>query len=100
MKTLSEKFVPVIMGKIEQRIKDLANKISVKVEGIKTPEQTFAAKEMIQKVTWVSDVQETGIGEFRVTFAENPLYLANGLAQKGYKITSYRRDMIKVRNQQ
>ncbi len=99
MKNLSDKFIPVAMAKINQRIKDLANKVSVKIEGIKTPEQTFAAKEELLKLTWVSDVTETGIGEFRVTFPENPLYLANGLSQRGYKITSYSRESIRIRYQ-
>lgn len=99
MKNLSEKFVPVIMDKVNKRIKDLANKVTVKFDGIKTPEQTFAAKEMLQKLTWVSDVTEIGIGEFHVTFPENPLYLANGLSQRGYRITAYSREIIKVRYQ-
>lgn len=99
MKNLSEKFVPVIMDKVNKRIKDLANKVTVRFDGIKTPEQTFAAKEMLQKLTWVSDVTEIGIGEFHVTFPENPLYLANGLSQRGYRITAYSREIIKVRYQ-
>ena len=97
IKNLTLQFVPVIMEKINKRIKDLANKITVKIEGIKSPEQTFAAKEIIQKITWVSEVTEVGLGEFSVTFPENPLYLANGLSQKGYRIMTYSRDSIKVR---
>lgn len=97
LKKLAEHAVPVLMDKINLRMKELARKVTVTVADIKTPEETFAARDQLQQITWVSDVEDEGIGRFRVTFPENPLYLANGLTQKGYRIISFSQDAIKVR---
>jgi len=97
LKNLAERTVPVLMDKINLRMKELAHKVSITIAGINTPEETFAARDQLQQITWVSDIEDEGIGRFRVTFPENPLYLANGLTQKGFRIISFSQDAIKVR---
>lgn len=100
LKNLSEKFVPLILEKIQARLNELAGTIVVQVEGVRTPAETFALREQIQKVTWVSKVEERGLGEFVVSYPENPIYLANGLSQKGFKIISYTSEIIRIRPQE
>lgn len=97
LRNLSEQAVPVIMEAVNRRMADLAHKVTVTVEGIGTLEQTAAVRDQLQQITWVGAITEEGIGRFRVTFPENPLYLANGLTQKGYRIISYSPDTIRVR---
>jgi len=99
LKNLSEVFVPIIVEKIHSRLTDIASKVIVIVEGVKDPAETFALREQLQKVTWVTNVEEKGIGEFLVSFPENPIYLANGISQKGFKIVSYTRDIIRIKRQ-
>lgn len=97
LKNLAEKTVPVLMDKINLRMKELAHKVNITIAGINTPEETFAVRDQLQQITWVSDIEDEGIGRFRVTFPENPLYLANGLTQKGFRIISFSQDAIKIR---
>lgn len=99
LKNLSDKAVPIIMEKINQRIKELANKVLVTVEGVKSPEETFNLRDSLQRITWVGTIEDIGLGQFRLTFPENPLYLANGLTQRGFKVVSYSKDAIRVRRQ-
>lgn len=99
LKNLSERFVPLILEKIQTRLNEIAGTTIVQVEGVGTPAETFALREQIQKVTWVSKVEERGLGEFVVSYPENPLYLANGLSQKGFKIISYSNEIIRIRQQ-
>ncbi|MDU0459184.1 MAG: hypothetical protein RW306_10695 [Geobacteraceae bacterium] len=99
LKNLSEKFVPNIIEKIHSRLNDIASKVTIEVEGVKDPAETFELRDQIQKVTWVTKVEEKGIGEFMVSYPENPIYLANGLSQKGFRIISYTRELIKIRRQ-
>lgn len=99
LKNLSEKFVPIIIDKIHSRLNDIASKVTIEVEGVKDPAETFELRDQIQKVTWVTKVEEKGIGEFMVSYPENPIYLANGLSQKGFRIVSYTRELIKIRRQ-
>lgn len=97
LKNLAELFVPAIMEKIHARLNEIAGKINVTIEGVKDPAETFALREELQRVTWVTNVEEKGIGEFLISFPENPIYLANGISQKGFKIVSYTRDAIRIK---
>lgn len=99
LKNLSEKFVPIIIDKIHSRLNEIASKVTIEVEGVKDPAETFDLRDQIQKVTWVAKVEEKGIGEFLVSYPENPIYLANGLSQKGFRIVSYTKELIKIRRQ-
>lgn len=97
LKNLAEQIVPVLVAKVDQRMAELANKITVLVEGVTTPQETFAVRDLVRQITWVGAIEEVGVGRLRVTFPENPLYLANGLTQKGFRIISYSPGMIQVR---
>lgn len=99
LKNLSETFIPIIIEKIQYRLNDIANKVVVEFEGVKDPAETFALRDQIQSITWVTKVEERGIGNFWVSYPENPIYLANGLSQKGFKINSYTKEIIRVRQQ-
>lgn len=99
MRELSERAVPIIMAKVDQRMQDLAHKVTISIDGIKTPEETFNARDTLQRITWVATVEDTGLGQFLVSYPENPLYLANGLSQRGYQIIKYSKDAIRVRRQ-
>ncbi|HIJ81846.1 MAG TPA: hypothetical protein HPP76_09070 [Desulfuromonadales bacterium] len=97
LKNVAEKFIPIIVAKINSRLSELSNKVNVRIEGIKTPSETFTLREQLQKVSWVTKVEEVGLGEFAVSFPENSIYLASGMTQKGFKILSFNRDSIKAR---
>lgn len=96
LKALAEKVVPNILEKIHSRMKEISSKVTVKVQGVKSPSEVFALRDILQKIAWVTDVEDVGIGEFRITFPENPIYLANGLSQKGFRIVKYNADTITV----
>ncbi len=97
LKNLAEVSVPSIMDKIKQRMSDLAHTVTVTVEGVTTPDETFAVRDILQQITWVNEIKEEGIGRFSVAYPENSLYLANGLIQKGYAVTRYSDNEIRVR---
>lgn len=97
LKNLSEKFLPMIVDRIHARLSDISGKVFVKITDVKDPAETFDLRDQLQKVTWVKTVEEKGLGEFWVSFSENPIYLANGLSQKGFRIVSYTRDLITVK---
>lgn len=99
LKNLSERAIPVIMLQIDQRMKELAHKVAVTVDGVKTPAETFTIRDTLQRITWVGTVEETGLGRFQVSYPENPLYLANSLTQRGFKIIRYSKEEIRVRRQ-
>ncbi|MGE3549110.1 MAG: hypothetical protein AB7I29_04325, partial [Geobacter sp.] len=61
--------------------------------------ETFAIRDTLQRITWVAGVEDLGLGQFRVSYPENPLYLANSLTQRGFRIVSYSKDAIRVRRQ-
>lgn len=97
LKNLAERAIPPIMAKIDQRMRELSNKVTVTVEGIVSPDETFAVRDTLQRITWVAGVEEVSLGRFRVSYPENPLYLANGLTQRGFRILSFTKDTIRVR---
>ena len=100
MRELSDKFIPIIEEKIQARIADISNKVRVKVVGVKDPSETFSIRDLLQQIPWVSGVEEASMDEFQVSFPDNPIYLANSLIRKGFKIISYSRDAIRVRKPQ
>jgi len=99
LRNLAELAVPVIMTKVDQRIRELAAKVTVTVEGINSPDETFALRDTLQRITWVAGVEDLGLGQFRISYPENPLYLANSLTQRGFRIVNYTKDAIRVRRQ-
>lgn len=90
LRDLSENLTPVILDKIGKYIKGAAKKVDVRVSGISQLSDNFAVKEVLQNTAWVTDVEEKGLGEFKVGYTENPIYLANSICQKGkFKLEHY-----------
>jgi hypothetical protein len=89
LKDLSEKLTPVVLDKVGQYIKGIARKVQVKVDGVTDLNTNFEVKDMLQNIAWVSNVEEKGIGEFLVSYPENPIYLANSLSQKGFHVVKF-----------
>jgi hypothetical protein len=83
LKELAEKTGPVILDKVGSYIKGVAKKIEVKVDGVTEVSDSFAVKEVLQNLAWVTKVEERGLGEFVVSYPENPVYLASSISQKG-----------------
>lgn len=82
-KDLADKAGPVIIEKISQYIKGVAKKINVKFEGVNDLNTNFEVKGILQNIAWVTNVDEKGMGEFIVSYPENPVYLANSIGQRG-----------------
>ncbi len=82
MKDVAKKLTPVILEKLGQHIKGIAKKIHVKVQGISDLNTNFEVKDILQHLAWVVDVEEKAIGEFIVSYPENPIYLANSISQR------------------
>lgn len=82
MKDLSQKMTPIVLEKLGQYIKGVAKKIQVKVDGIADINSNFEVKDVLQHLSWVTNVEEKGLGEFVVSYPENTIYLANSIAQK------------------
>lgn len=89
-KDLADKAGPVILEKIGQYIKGVSKKINVKFEDVVDLNTNFELKGMLQNTAWVSSVEEKGMGEFIVSYSENPVYLANSITQRGdFKIKNF-----------
>jgi hypothetical protein len=97
LKTVAEKLTPVILDKVSKYIKGVARKINVKVDGVSDVTANFAVKDILQNISWVTGVEEKGLGEFIVSYPENIVYLANSIEQKGgfkvKKFTQYQMDI-------
>lgn len=90
LKALGEKFAPKMLDKVSEYIKGLSKKVRVKVAGVSDLPGNFEVKDALQNIAWVTSVEEKGVGEFVVSYPENPVYLANSIAQKGgFKIDSF-----------
>jgi len=83
MEDLVEKLSPRILDKAHQFIQGNVKKVRVKVNGVRDLDTNSEVKGALQNTVWVTGVDETGMGEFTVSYPENPLYLANSLHQKG-----------------
>jgi len=56
LKDLSDKLYPIILDKVGKYIQGVTKKISVKVSGLKDVGENFSVKEVLQNITWVTDV--------------------------------------------
>ena len=98
MKDLAEKLTPVILDKIGKHIKGVTKKVEVKVQGITELSDNFAVKDVLQNIAWVTNVEEKGLGEFDVSYPENPIYLANSISQKGgFRVESFTPTAIRLK---
>lgn len=97
-KDLADKAGPVIMEKISQYIKGVSKKIHVKFEGVNDLNTNFEVKGILQNTAWVTNVDEKGMGEFIVSYPENPVYLANSISQRGnFKVKNFSTYSITVK---
>ena len=83
MKDLSAKLTPVVLDKVGHYIKGIAKKVQIKVGGVNDVNTNFEVKDILQNIAWVTNVEEKGLGEFTLSYPENPIYLANSITQKG-----------------
>jgi len=83
MKDLSQKLIPTVLDKVSQYIKGIAKKVNVRVNGVTDLNANFEVKDVLQHLSWVTNVDEKGLGEFIVSYPENTIYLANSISQKG-----------------
>jgi hypothetical protein len=94
---LAENVIPAILLKVEQHLQGVSKKVAIRVNGISELSDNFAVKEVLQNLAWVTSVDEKGLGEFSVSYPENPIYLANSLRQKGcFRIEAFTPDSITV----
>lgn len=83
LKSLAEKMAPAVIDKVSRYIKGVSRRISVDVEGVNDVSTSLSVKEVLQQISWVTSVEEKGLGEFIVSYPENSIYLANSIEQKG-----------------
>jgi peptidyl-tRNA hydrolase len=86
---LSEKFAPSVLEKVANNLQSASKKVTIKVKGISELSENFAVKELLQNIAWVTHVEQRGLGEFAVSYPENPIYLANSISQKGFHVDSF-----------
>ena len=97
LKDVTEKLTPVVLAKVGKHVKGVAKKVEVKVANITQLSENFAAKEVLQNIAWVTNVEDKGVGEFYVSYPENTIYLANSLSQKGnFKVVSFTQHLIEL----
>ncbi len=90
LKNIAEKLTPVVLEKISKYIKGVSRKINVKVVGITDVTANFAIKDILQNTSWVTSVEEKGLGDFIVSYPENTIYLANSVEQRGsFKVRKF-----------
>lgn len=90
LKKIAEKFSPLVLEKIAKYIKGVARKVNVKVDGVTDVTANFAIKDILQNTSWVTAVEEKGLGEFTVSYPENSIYLANSIEQRGgFKVKKF-----------
>ena len=94
---LAQNVIPAILQKVEQHLQGVSKKVAIRVNGITELSDNFAVKDVLQNLAWVTSVDEQGLGEFSVSYPENPIYLANSMRQKGcFRIEAFTPDSITV----
>jgi hypothetical protein len=90
MESLAAKLSPVILDKIASFIRGNVKKVAIRINGVSDIDTNQDIKGMLQKIVWVTEVEEKRMGEFVVGYPENSLYLANSLRQKGrFKVVDF-----------
>ena len=90
LKNIADKFITVVLEKISKYIRGISRKINVKVDGISDVSANFAIKDILQNTSWVTSVEENGLGNFTVSYPENSIYLANSIEQRGgFKVKKF-----------
>ncbi len=100
LEDLAEKFAPVLLEKMSEHMIGVAKKVNVKVLGVTDINANFAVKDVLQNTAWVTNVEEKALGEFVVTYPENPIYLANSMQQRGMlRVVDFSSGLITVQYQ-
>lgn len=90
LKNIAVKLTPIVLDKISRYIKGVSRKVQVNVEGVTDISTNFTVKDLLQNISWVTGVEEKGLGEFIVSYPENTIYLANSIEQKGvFKLKNF-----------
>ena len=90
LQNLAEKLTPTILDKVGKHLKGMTRRVEVKISGVTDLRDNFAIKEDLQNLAWVTNVEDKGLGEFTVSYPENPIYLANSISQKdGFELRSF-----------
>lgn len=97
LKDLAERVTPAILEKLERHLQGVSRRVEVRVIGVSELSENFAVKEIFQNLAWVNSVTEKGLGDFTVSYQENPVYLANSIRQHGkFKIVAFTPESITV----
>lgn len=90
LKDLAEKLTPTILDKVASYIQGNVKKVNIKVTGFTDLDTNMEIKSILQKIVWVTGVDEKQMGEFIVSYPENSVYLANSIKQKGnFTVTNF-----------
>ncbi len=101
LKMVADKLTPQVLEKISKYIKGVSRKINVKVAGVEDVTANFAIKDILQNTSWVTGVEEKGLGDFIVSYPENSIYLANSIEQRGgFKVTKFTQYQIELKSLQ
>jgi hypothetical protein len=90
LKDLAEKLTPTILEKVASYIQGNVKKVNITVKGVPDLDTNMEIKSILQKIVWVTGVDEKQMGEFVVSYPENSVYLANSIKQKGnFTVTNF-----------
>lgn len=90
LKDLAEKLTPTILEKVASYIQGNVKKVNITVKGVTDLATNMEIKSILQKIVWVTGVDEKQMGEFVVSYPENSVYLANSIKQKGnFTVTNF-----------
>jgi hypothetical protein len=90
LKDLAEKLTPTILEKVSSYIQGNVKKVNITVKGVTDLDTNMEIKSILQKIVWVTGVDEKQMGEFVVSYPENSVYLANSIKQKGnFTVTNF-----------
>jgi len=90
LKDLAEKLTPTILEKVASYIQGNVKKVNITVKGVTDLDTNMEIKSILQKIIWVTGVDEKQMGEFVVSYPENSVYLANSIKQKGnFTVTNF-----------
>lgn len=97
LQDLAENLTPTILDKVGSYIQGNVKKINVTVKGVTDLDTNLEIKSILQKIVWVTGVEDKQMGEFIVSYPENSLYLANSIKQKGnFNVTNFTPYSIKL----
>lgn len=98
LQLLADKNIPVIINKLSNHIKGITKKIRVTVTGSPDIGRTLDMKQLLSEIAWVTDIEAIGPNEFKLSYPENTLYLANSLSRDTrLKVTEFAPDRVTLK---